>query len=118
MQSGDEEVQNTSELDVFKAELATSSVDLKKIMSGMMRPGLWHGPASPFVPFIPLHGCHIQHIGLTSMRRKRQLPPRYLALLKCKLHSLYSNRVYQSQRPLFYSLTLKNEMSMDIRGFH
>ena len=48
MQSGDEEVQHTSELDEVQTELATASVDLKKTMSGTMRPGLWHGPASPF----------------------------------------------------------------------
>ena len=33
VQSGDEEVQHTSELDVVKAELATASVNLKKTMS-------------------------------------------------------------------------------------
>ena len=38
VQNRDEEVQHKSELNVFKAELATASEDLKETMNCMMRP--------------------------------------------------------------------------------
>ena len=79
VQSGDEEVQHTSELDVVKAELATASADLKK--TNELNDEAWFVALASIAlcfPFTPLHGCHIPHMGITSMRQKRQLPPCYL----------------------------------------
>ena len=47
VQSGDEEVQHTSELDVVKAGLATASVDLKKTMSLMIEACMVCGTGQP-----------------------------------------------------------------------
>ena len=47
--SGDDEVQYMSELDVVKADWPTASEDLREKLSWMMRLGLWHEPALPFL---------------------------------------------------------------------
>ena len=65
--SCDEEVQHTSELDVVKAELARASVNLKKKneLNDKAWFVVWASTALCF-PFTPLHGCHIQHMGITT----------------------------------------------------
>ena len=101
VQSGDEKVQHKSELDAVKAGLATASVDLMKTMHELNDEAwfvAWASLALCF-QFTPLHGCHIQHMGVNSMRRMKQLPLCYLALLKCKLDSLAIGYVNQARLP-------------------
>ena len=69
VQSSDEEVQHMSELEVVKAGLATASVHVCTFKANNeLNDEAWFVAWASLTlcfPFTPLHGCHIQHMGVT-----------------------------------------------------